>query len=52
MVLQPGPWGRFAGLNARKDVADTLTAMGIKAIRLGGSFCSVTPDDGEYYQWQ
>ena len=43
---------RFHGLNARKDVADMLAQMGIKAIRLGGSFCSVTKDNGEYYQWQ
>jgi hypothetical protein len=33
-------------------VADTLTTMGVKAIRLGGSFCSVTKEDGAYYQWQ
>jgi alpha-L-arabinofuranosidase len=52
VVLQPGDWGRFAGLNARKDVAETLQSMGIKAIRLGGSFCSVTADDGKYYQWE
>lgn len=52
VVLQPASWGRFKGLNARKDVADTLTAMGIKAIRLGGSFCSVTKHNGAYYQWQ
>lgn len=52
VVLQPGPWGRFKGLNARKDVADTLSTMGIKAIRLGGSFCSVTKENGAYYQWQ
>ena len=91
VVLQPASWGRFKGLNARKDVADTLTAMvgytrsvvtpsgwpywyhiflggqndsaltcdlirfgihsqGIKAIRLGGSFCSVTKNNGAYYQ--
>ena len=30
VVLQPGEWGRFKGLNARKDVADTLATMGIK----------------------
>ena len=41
VVLQPAAWGRFKGLNARKDVADTLATMGVKAIRLGGSFCSV-----------
>jgi alpha-L-arabinofuranosidase len=52
VVLQPGDWGRFHGLNARKDVAETLQTMGVKAIRLGGSFCSVTEDNGVYYQWQ
>ena len=52
VVLQPGPWGRFKGLNARADVAAVHQAMGIKAIRLGGSFCSVTKDNGRYYQWQ
>ena len=52
VVLQPGEWGRFNGLNARRDVAETLTRMGVKAIRLGGSFCSVTKDNGVYYQWQ
>ena len=52
VVLQPGEWGRFKGLNARRDVAETLASMGVKAIRLGGSFCSVTKDDGLYYQWQ
>ena len=52
VVLQPGEWGRFKGLNARKDVAETLTRMGIKIIRLGGSFCSVTKSNGAYYQWQ
>ena len=52
VVLQPGQWGRVLGQNARKDVFDTLQTMGVKAIRLGGSFCSVTKDDGLYYQWQ
>ena len=52
VVLQPGEWGRFKGLNARKDVAEAMQQMGVKAIRLGGSFCSVTSDDGAYYQWQ
>jgi len=52
VIFQPGEWGRFKGLNARRDVAESLEKMGIKAIRLGGSFCSVTKDSGEYYQWQ
>lgn len=52
VVLQPGPWGRFKELSARKDVAEMLIEMGIKVIRLGGSFCSVGKDGGKYYQWQ
>jgi hypothetical protein len=52
VVLQAGEWGRFKGLDARRDVADSLASMGVRVIRLGGSFCSVAKDDGEYYQWQ
>ena len=52
VVLQPGEWGRFKGLNARRDVAETLMTMGVKAIRLGGSFVSVAEGSGTYYQWQ
>ena len=64
VVLQPGDWGRFAGLNVRKQTVDIMQQMGISAIRCGGSFASVTawPDggggtppsnvSGEWYQWQ
>jgi hypothetical protein len=64
VVLQPGEWGRFAGLPVRKQTIDILQRMGISAIRCGGSFASVTawPDggggtppsnvSGEWYQWQ
>ena len=64
VVLQPGEWGRFAGLNVRKQTVDIMQRMGISAIRCGGSFASVTawPDggggtppsnvSGEWYQWQ
>lgn len=68
VVLQPGAWGRLADkagqpLPVRKDVADTLRAMGTTILRVGGSFASVTawPDggggtpastvSGEFYQW-
>ena len=62
--LQPGAWGRVGDLPVRKQTAEVLAQMGIRAIRLGGSFASVTawpdggggtpPSDvsGEYYQWQ
>ena len=48
VVLQPGPWGRVEGLPVRKDIADALVRMGTKALRVGGSFASVTswPDGG------
>jgi alpha-L-arabinofuranosidase len=64
VVLQPGEWGRLAGLPVRKQTTDILQRMGISAIRCGGSFASVTawPDggggtppsnvSGEWYQWQ
>ena len=35
MVLQPGPWGRLKGLNARKDVADALMEVGAKVDLVG-----------------
>lgn len=35
--LHPGPWGRFGGLRMRRDVAETMLAMGITATRAGGS---------------
>lgn len=35
--LQPGPWGRFAGLPVRADHAAVLAAMGVGLVRWGGS---------------
>ena len=35
--LEPGPWGRFAGLPVRAEAAATLKAMGVTALRYGGS---------------
>ena len=64
VVLQPGPWGRVGTLGVKKSTADMLHTMGISAMRVGGSFASVTgwPDggggtpsstvSGSYYQWQ
>lgn len=45
--LQPGEWGRLAGLPVLKDTIDTLQAIGITAIRQGGSFT-----DPAYYFWK
>ncbi|CAK0843450.1 unnamed protein product [Prorocentrum cordatum] len=39
--LQPGAWGRFAGLPVRGDAARLLQAVGVGALRLGGSTCNV-----------
>ncbi len=64
VFLQPGEWGRVGKLPVRKEAAETLRAMGTRALRVGGSFASVTawPDggggtppstvSGQYYQWQ
>ena len=64
VVLQPGEWGRFNGLPVRRGPVEALQKMGVSAIRMGGSFASVTgwPDggggtppsteSGSYYQWQ
>lgn len=35
--LEPGPWGRWAGLPVRREAAATLQAMGVSALRYGGS---------------
>jgi len=40
VYLQPGPWGRVAGLPVLKSGADLLKRMGVKAIRSGGSYAS------------
>ena len=37
-ALHPGEWGRFAGLEVRKDAVELLKSMGVTAIRQGGSF--------------
>ena len=40
-MLQPGVWGRVGSLPVKRSAADVLLAMGISAIRVGGSFASV-----------
>lgn len=37
VFLQPGSWGRFKGLPARRDVARGLLSQGITVLRYGGS---------------
>jgi hypothetical protein len=45
--LQPGPWGRFRGLPARRDVAEGLIRQGVTVMRLGGLMVNA---DG--YRWK
>lgn len=37
VLLQPGEWGRFAGLPVRKDVAEAMIDQGLTFLRYGGS---------------
>ena len=46
-ALHPGDWGKFAGLEVRRDSVELLKSMGVTAIRQGGSFV-----DPEYYFWK
>jgi hypothetical protein len=43
-ALHPGEWGRFAGLEVRRDAVEALKTMGVTAIRQGGSFSDPTMD--------
>jgi hypothetical protein len=45
--LQPGPWGRFANLPVRKDVAEGMINQGITVLRLGGSMVNAAE-----YRWK
>ena len=45
--LEPGPWGRFAGLPVRKDVAEGLISQGITVLRYGGSMVNAAG-----YRWK
>jgi hypothetical protein len=47
VFLQPGEWGRFAGLPVLKSGAELLLRMGIKSIRVGGSFAG----SSAWYEW-
>ena len=38
IFLEPGAWGRYEGLSVLASAATALKTMGIKVIRLGGSF--------------
>jgi hypothetical protein len=47
-LLQPGEWGRFAGLPVRADTVAVLQQMGITMIRLGGTFAQ----DIRWKEWR
>jgi len=49
--LQPGPWGRFAGLPLRKDLVEAVIAQGVKVARYDGSMVSNCPD-AHLYKWK
>ena len=49
--LQPGPWGRYAGLPLRKQLVEALKEMGVTAIRWDGSMVNKCPD-GHLYKWK
>lgn len=49
--LQPGAWGRLAGLPILKANVDLLHAMGTRVVRLGGTFASLGPGAPINYQW-
>jgi hypothetical protein len=49
--LQPGEWGRVAGYPIRKEFADVLKNLEIKAIRYNGSMVS-TGADTYLYRWK
>jgi Domain of Unknown Function (DUF1080)/Alpha-L-arabinofuranosidase C-terminal domain len=45
--LEPGAWGRFAGLPVRQDVAEGLVNQGITVLRYGGSMVNASG-----YRWK
>lgn len=45
--LQPGDWGRFAGLPVRKDIANGLVNQGVTVLRYGGSMVNAAQ-----YRWK
>lgn len=47
VALHPGEWGLYKGLEVRRDGVELLEAMGVTAIRQGGSFA-----DAAYYSWK
>ena len=47
VALHPGEWGRFAGLEVRRDAVELMQSMGVTIIRQGGSFA-----DPAYYAWK
>jgi alpha-L-arabinofuranosidase len=47
VFLEPGEWGRFAGLPVRRDVADVLKSAGVTVVRYGGSMVNA-PE----YRWK
>ena len=36
VILEPGAWGRYKGLPARRDAAELIAFEGLTLMRLGG----------------
>jgi hypothetical protein len=57
VLLQPGPWGRFCGLAARRDIAQALVDEGLTAMRYGGYMINTDWEHevrcpGSGYRWK
>jgi alpha-L-arabinofuranosidase len=55
--LQPGTWGRFAGLDLRKDIVEGLLDEGLRVMRYGGFMTNTDWDlerrsPGSGYRWR
>ena len=55
VYLQPGDWGRFAGLPVLASGVATLQTMGVTAVRLGGGFVNTVggpewPQDAYFWK--
>ncbi len=51
-LLERGEAGRYTGLPGRRELADALLGMGVKAMRYNGSMVNRCPDGAKYYKWK
>ena len=50
--LQPGTWGRFAGLPVNADRVAAWQSMGLQFMRQGGSFADPSSLNGPWWEWR